>query len=232
MIPDSDHNEALTGDTLYSVFLNHEWREIVVAAVLRYMVELAADIEDETDLQEFEVRYGALIDDFYNEESMDGTPVGAVIAWLGEIADIPVKYLHCDGATHLGADYPELFAALADIFKTATHFNTPDMEDRFLLGSGINDDVGGLGGANQHTLVEAEMPAHLHQVPAHSHTFASFNNAGSGGANVVASGSSGGASTKTSSTQAATNTDSKGSGSAHNNMPAYIAVHWIIKALP
>jgi hypothetical protein len=70
LIPSSDHNEALSGDALYSAFLNHEWREIVLPFIIAGMAGIAASIEDETDRQEFEVRYGALIDDFYNEDTV------------------------------------------------------------------------------------------------------------------------------------------------------------------
>ena len=65
MIPDSDHNETLAGDTLYSVSLNYQWRKIVIPFVISGMEQIAAAIEDETERQEFEARYGALIDDFY-----------------------------------------------------------------------------------------------------------------------------------------------------------------------
>ena len=66
MIPTSEHNEALAGDVLYSAFLNHEWRTIVLPFIIDGLAKIAAGIEDETDRQAFEVRYGALIDDFYN----------------------------------------------------------------------------------------------------------------------------------------------------------------------
>lgn len=66
MIPDSEHDEALTGDTLFSASFNYEWRRIVIPAIIYRLDTLAATIEDETDRQEFEVRCGALIDDLYN----------------------------------------------------------------------------------------------------------------------------------------------------------------------
>lgn len=67
MIPNSGHNEALAGDTLYSVSLNYEWRKIIVAAVNQHLDALAATIEDESDLEDFEVRSGALLEDFYDD---------------------------------------------------------------------------------------------------------------------------------------------------------------------
>jgi hypothetical protein len=73
LIPTTDHNEALAGDTLYSAFLNHEWRTIVLPFVIAGMKQLAAAIEDESERQDFEVLYGAMIDDFYNADSPGGT---------------------------------------------------------------------------------------------------------------------------------------------------------------
>lgn len=67
MIPTSEHNEALAGDSLYSAFLNHEWREVVIPIIVSGMEQIAETIEDETERQTFEVRYGALIDDLYGD---------------------------------------------------------------------------------------------------------------------------------------------------------------------
>lgn len=161
----------------------------------------------------------------------DTAPVGTVMAWVGEIADIPIKWLRCDGAAYLGADYPELFASLAAIFKTETHFTTPEMDDRFLLGSGVNDDVGELGGENQHILTVGELPIHRHVVPAHSHNILKASAVASQNTRA-AQGNNTGLADQVTSTQPATDTSDTGSGEAHNNMPAYIAVHWILKALP
>jgi microcystin-dependent protein len=232
VIPTSNHNEALSGDVLYSAFLNHEWRKIVLPFIIAGMAKIAAGIEDESDRQDFEVLYGAMIDDFYNEDVVDGTPVGAIMAFVGEVADIPAKWLLCNGATKNNADYPELAAIMPPIWDGVTQFVLPDLRTRFLRGAANDAGLGSSGGENSHTLTIAELPVHNHQVPAHSHTFASFNNAGAGGANVVASGLSGGASTKTSSTQAATNTSDTGSATPFDNQPSFITFHWIIKALP
>jgi microcystin-dependent protein len=222
MIPTSSHNEALAGDTLYSAFLNHEWRKIVLPFVIAGMEQLAAAIEDESDRQDFEVLYGAMIDDFYNEEIMAGTPIGAIVAWYTD--SIPTGWLRCDGTVFDSGDYPDL----ATVLGVAV---LPDFTDRFLFGSGVNDDVGDTGGENQHILTLAEIPAHSHVVPAHSHTFGTSSGQGSR-TDRVQRGDLTSLNTQTTDTEAATNTDSIGGGTAHNNMPEYRAVHWIIKALP
>ncbi len=210
MIPTSGHNEALASDTLYSAFLNHEWREIVLPFVVAGMEQLAAAIEDESDKQDFEVLYGAMIDDFYNEEIMSGTPIGAIVAWYTDT--IPTGWLRCDGAAFSNVTYPDLATALGVAVL-------PDFTDRFLFGSGINDDVGDIGGENFHVLTTAEMPAHTH---------IEKSNLGGGALEGI------GRRVDTTGTTAttATTTGSTGGGTAFNNMPEYRAVHWIIKALP
>lgn len=219
-IPTSNHNQALTGDVLYSAFLNYEWRQIVLPYIVRGMVEIAATITDESERQAFEVRYGAMIDDFYNEEVMDSVPIGAITAFVGLNTAIPDKWLLCDGDLYVGTDYPDLYAVLDDIFKDAFgNFTVPDMQDRFLYGSGISDAVGTLGGANQHILTVDEIPAHTHL---------ERSNLGVGALEGIGRRIDAVSSTVTTATQTA----STGGGAAHNNMPQYIAVHWIVKALP
>lgn len=60
-----DHNEALAGDTLYSIQLNHEWRRIVTSALQFYFQHgetgLALDNED---------LFSNMIVDLYNAENM------------------------------------------------------------------------------------------------------------------------------------------------------------------
>lgn len=63
-------------------------------------------------------------------------------ALIGEIrllavATLPDNMLACDGATHLKADYPLLYAALASVFIVdATHFKTPDLRGYTAIGAG------------------------------------------------------------------------------------------------
>lgn len=213
-IPTSDHNGQLTGDTLTGVLLNYQWRKIIADAIDLHLQKIASTIADETDRQEFEQRCGNLLIDFYNEDILDFTPVGTISAFVGSVA--PDKWLLCDGSPYDGGDYPALYAVLPSVFKDAFgNFSTPNLEDRFPLGAGVYTTVGGLGGENAHILTIAEMPAHTHTIPAADNTGVQARAARGGGTNLG---------TITSSSQ--------GSGTAHNNMPPYIGVNWIIKALP
>jgi len=230
MIPATDHNEALAGDTLYSAFLNHEWREIVLPYVIAGMAKIAAGIEDETERQAFEIRYGAMIDDFYNEDVMDGTPVGAIVAFIGLIADIPAKWLPCNNTTYAQADYPDLAAILKPTFISGANFNTPNLQGHYIRGAASDSDHSGESGANSHTLSIAELPVHNHVVPAHAHSIGARAALGST-ANSVALGGVSNTSVATD-TEPATNTSDIGSGTAFSVEPLHYRFHWIIKALP
>jgi len=92
-------------------------------------------------------------------------------------------------------------------------------EGRFLVGVGADPDgdapaysLGSTGGETEHTLTEAEMPAHVHQP-------------GEGGAgfHIYKPGSGGSGHQTGTTTTTAGSTDSRGSGQSHENRPAYLA---------
>lgn len=105
----------------------------------------------------------------------------------------------------------------------------PDLRNRFIVGAGSTlsaytpDGVGGIaagyfpvgqiGGEQMHLLTIAEMPNHTH-----STTVTSVGEAGSG--QFTDGGQGGGATLKTA---------SAGGGSAHNIMPPYYSLSYIIK---
>ena len=97
----------------------------------------------------------------------------------------------------------------------------PDLRDRFVLGAGAGYAVGATGGEATHTLTEAEMPKH-------THIFSLNRSNGS-----VTPSSAVGRYTYAESTakyiSTSRDTGSKGGGSAHNNMPPYYALCYIMK---
>lgn len=142
--------------------------------------------------------------------------VFAGCSMLGDIRmiarDVAAWELVCDGATYNRVDYPDLYAVLdAAYILDADTFRVPDLMDRFPLGALI---VAQSGGASSHTLTEAEIPSHNHVVSDADIT-GLFVSPGEVPAvintTVSVSGNTGG-------------------GQAHNNMPPYETVLFVILA--
>ncbi len=140
--------------------------------------------------------------------------VGEIVLFAGA-ASPDVRWLLCDGASLLRADYPALFTAIGTSFGSvdATHFTLPDLRDRVPMGVGGNP-LGTAFGEAAHTLTSAEMPAHTHTyvpatisatvVPAPGFPFATAGAAVTGGA---------------------------GGGGAHNNIQPSLVLNYFIVAL-
>jgi microcystin-dependent protein len=234
-VPTSAHNEALTGDTLYSAFLNYEWRQIVLPFVISGMQKIASGIEDESDRQDFEVLYGAMIEDFYNEDVVDGTPVGAIMAFANHGA-IPAKWLLCNGSLISQATYPDLYAICGTIYGATSggDFRLPELRGRVIFGARPGTpfyEQGEQGGVEATTISLSNMPEHHHVVPAHSHSILKASTVA--GVNTRAAiGSNNAIADQATSIQPATNTSDEGAGAPFNIMNPYLQVSYIIKALP
>lgn len=164
-----------------------------------------------------------------------GVPVGSVMIWPGTVDTIPSNWALCDGQD-----------------------GRPDYRDIFLLGAGPNHAAGSAGGEEKHTLTTAEMPKHAH-VESYGESSGTTNNVypiadgsnpGSyfkffgeknglsydrGGKHTVSENVSivSGGTIKTSATGLYDlKTYNAGGGTAHNNMPPYKAVLFIIKIAP
>lgn len=103
-------------------------------------------------------------------------PAGTVTDYAGSTA--PDGWHLCNGAVKLRADDPGLFAAIGTTYntggETALQFRVPDLFGRVTAmrdgGTGrlptVADALGATGGSANHTLTEAQMPAHTHPVSA------------------------------------------------------------------
>lgn len=88
------------------------------------------------------------------------------------------------------------------------------IKDRFLLAAGDSYAAGATGGEAAHTLTTDEMPSHRHKLSSESYVY--FNSPNGWGSQT-----SGSSYSYTSSSYTAYN----GGGTAHNNMPPYLAVY-------
>ena len=93
---------------------------------------------------------------------------------------------------------------------------TPDLRNRFVVGAGDTYAVGGTGGAATHTLTVPEVPSLTVTIPTVN------NNSGAGTTNVAVEG------------QVSANDSialgTTGGGGAHNNLPPYYALAYIMKS--
>jgi len=137
---------------------------------------------------------------------------------IGEIkmlsgSGIPANCLLCDGTQYAKVDYPELYDVLAAAYIIdADYFTVPDLRNKFTVGIGTRA-IGDTGGAETHTLTEEEIPSHRHTTNAYAYQ-----------ANKSSSGSYYGAGTWQNVTGYA------GGGEAHNNLPPYHALAFVIVA--
>lgn len=195
----------------------------------------------------------------YDTQWSSVPPVGTVLMWAGASDAVPSGYLLCDGAAVSRTEYAALFSTLGTAFGVgdgSTTFSLPDLRARFVFGANSTYTRGETGGEVNHTLTASEMPVHSHSCSdggSHTHTMES------GGEHTHSSGASGTISVSKGDGTSGTSTVGKGGtadtgsaglhthelgtaldhthsignvggGNAHNNMPPYIALAYIIRA--
>jgi len=155
------------------------------------------------------------------ESSANLIPAGSLMMYASTNA--PNGWFLCDGTQYSTTTYSSLWLAIGYSYSTGTGsgFNVPNMKGRVGVGFDVASStsfarVGGSGGEQTHTLITAEMPAHVHSIDARPDD-----------ASVTGSWYIGSVQT----TQVVTSLDtvSAGSGVAHNNLQPYVVVNYIIK---
>ena len=169
-----------------------------------------------------------------------GMPIGSIVMWPGDTA--PEGWLLCNGATYKRTEYLNLSNVIG--FKyggTKDILKVPDLQARFPLGASSEYTLGKMDGESTHELTEAEMPPHSHQLT----EIIGSKATGSGWAGVNFStgdgkiehfdfpqGVTGARFPKTEKTGGEitiNNMIPEVKAKAHNNMPPYLVVNFIIK---
>ena len=139
-------------------------------------------------------------------------PVGGIIMWTG--ASAPSGWALCDGKEY-------------DKLDGSGKIKAPDLKDKFVLGTGINNP-GATGGEKNHQLTGNEIPAHKH---GYKNTYWS-ENADKGGKDIGKGkhkGAAGSTDDDNLDLYHDMDTEKTGKGEAHNNMPPYHVLAFIMK---
>lgn len=161
-----------------------------------------------------------------------GGPVGT-IGWT-TTSSAPAGAILADGSA-VTSTYPRLravlLAASSPYGTSGSDPLTPDLVNNFAVGAGDTYALGATGGAATHTLSTAEIPAHTHTGPSHTHAPSSAAFALTNFVAQVAAGTDFAAVNGQSSATASGGTGATGStggGGSHNNLPPYVALTPII----
>lgn len=188
---------------------------------------------------------------------LETIPLSTITYGRGEVGEIkpfagstiPTGWLLCDGSAVSRTTYSELFTVIGTTYGTgdgSTTFNLPDLRDRFMVGAGDTYNLNSKGGASTVTLDTTMIPAHTHGSKTLSGYFG-MRKWGAGDSVVYASGivshsspsysasTASGSSTNPNKVDQITVTathehNSVGGGEAHNNLPPYIGINFIIYA--
>jgi microcystin-dependent protein len=161
------------------------------------------------------------------------SPVGSVIAFAGSTA--PDGWLLCDGSNYSSANFPDLHAVIGTSFgSTGGNFHVPDLRTRVPVGLSSSNtqfqEIGDVGGAAEHTLSVAEMPTHGHDVYGGTTSDPNAWGIRRGEARGVAGVWYGGGLAFTTHDGGGNQLiGDSGSGDAHNNMPPFVVMNYIIK---
>jgi microcystin-dependent protein len=182
------------------------------------------------------------------EDPVVGMPIGTVQMFAA--TSVPTNWLSCNGQAVSRTTYSALYTLIGTTYGAGdgtSTFNVPNLQGRvpvgYMPGNTKFDTMGETGGSETMTISTANLPNHVHtgttgdDSPDHTHVYSPGANittaapaAGSGVIGQLNTSNTSGASTRhqhpfsTSATTGATN-------SATDNMPPYITLQYIIKAL-
>ena len=179
----------------------------------------------------------------YNNLRKDASPVGVIVMFGSN--SIPTQWVICNGQSLSTTTYDKLFAVIGYTYGgSGSSFDVPDFQDRFPKGKSGSTSLGDTGGSNSITLIEANLPAHMHSISdsgTHTHSVTVVNPTYNYGTPVAPSWPTGSPTTVGPAPQAYTTTGDgnhnhgtatggTGSGSSVTIPdPLYLTVHYLIK---
>lgn len=148
-----------------SVEISFEWVSHVLGALeaLTAADAWAGDDEDVYDAQQ-------AIEQLMAALNRSSSMIGMIFPYATE--EVPPDCLECDGSSYAQSEYPELFAAIAPIFKGANTFSVPDLRGRTVVGHGgealgyTDFPLAWTAGAESEILTFTQLPQHNHGVAA------------------------------------------------------------------
>lgn len=94
--------------------------------------------------------------------------IGSIVAIA--TAQVPENMILCDGTVYDNVDYPEFNAVRSSALNVGlSQFKTPDLRGRFILAPSGGITEHSIGGVDEVTLDESQLPAHTHIQNAHTH---------------------------------------------------------------
>lgn len=178
-----------------------------------------------------------------------GLPVGTLAFWGLNTDPSDTDYRVADGRAISRTTFAALFALWGTTYGAgdgSTTFNIPDLRGRVVVGgnnASLPNGASGsystralaaTGGAETHTLITAELPAHSHTLtdPGHYHSPQTGTNfLTTGGTGESTTGGDGGSSLATSTDTTGITVNNTGSDTAHNNMQPFLVLNMIVKVL-
>lgn len=219
-------NQLALNDTGHFVFLD-SWSISLLASMLGQNMPLWFWTNNQFPLSQSE------IDDLENKlATAQGALMQTLVGMIYPICtdDVPDGCLLCDGTTQLRTDYPNLYAKLdAAYIVDADHFVTPDLQDRFVVGTGLDHPVNETGGSATITQTVEQMPAHAHTTQPHAHSeVAAVPTIINGGLEAPASAATPAAATTGT---AVVLVDDTGGGQPMNITPPFLSLRYVVVAL-